>query len=198
MIRYYVLLICILGCSTMQEYDSATGTYTSETENVPFWRQATREQNIIKSLEANGRIKFIMVKEENKWADWILGAVMVLGGLGMAGGVIWLVYNLIYMAGKYVKSGIASIASGVCLFGGGYVMMEYLWALTILVVLAFIGGLVWLMWYLKENRGMFEVAVKTVEAAKHGAANEETHIKMRKIQGKHQPFFKKLKNEGKK
>ena len=190
-----VTLLTSTNCATLPVFNPAEGTFTKETEPVALWNIAEREAEILKALEAHGKLKVIRVKEENKWADWILGAIMVLGGLGMTGGVVWVIYNLIYLAGKYVKSGFLAIGAGIVLFGGGYMLMEYLWVLVTLLVLALAGGFVWLFWFVRDRRDEAEKVVHTIELAKLNDNTEATQNSLRSAQGKHQPFYKAIKDQ---
>jgi uncharacterized membrane protein len=189
------VFILIVGCSTVRQFDQAKGIFKAETEKIPCWKVQAREEGIINSLETHGKIKVIRVKEENKIADWLLGAVMALGALGLTGGIVWSVYSLIYLHGKFLKGGIAATVIGLILFGSAYLLMEYLWVLLVLIAICFVVGIFGIIYYIRDHADMAEVAVQTVEIAKEGSDDEETQDKMRDIQGVHQPFFKAIKDK---
>jgi len=198
MLKGIVLLIVafvLVSCVKLNKFDESTGTFENDKESVGLGSIAEREEGIKKSLKEHGKLKVVVIKERNPVTDWILGGMMALGAFSIVGGIVWTGYNILYMAGKFIKSGILAIAGGLVLFGSSYLLMEYLWVLLTLLGIAFAVGIGWLVWYLKENRGMFGAAVETVDVAIAGGDDTSTQDAMRKAQGKHQPFFKAMKNK---
>jgi hypothetical protein len=185
----------LIGCCNLRKFDESTGTFKNDTERVPCWKVAEREAGIIKSLRTHGKVVVEEVKEPNKWLNIICGIGMAIGGSLMIGGIVWTGYNLFYLGGKYIKSGILAVVSGVTILGCSYFLMEYTWVIVCLVSVAVVGGIVWLVWYMMDDHDRDLAAVNTVRIAMDGGDDENTQDRMRNAQGKHQQFFKKLKNE---
>jgi len=191
-ILFAVTFQAISSCATVPKFNPADGKFSKETETIACWNVSDYLDSIFVSLKMHGKLKIEMVKEKNAVTNWVLGAGMCLGGLFIFGGIVWLVYNLAYMGGKYTKSGILAITTGLLVFGCAYLLMEYLWVLLCVVGVGFVGSIVWLIWYMKENKKVVEAGVRSVEIAKHSGMGEDIRTELRSVQGNHQSFYKKM------
>lgn len=189
------VMVFITACGTVREFDAASGTFKKDKQSIAPWKVDERDDAIISALDEHGKIKVETVKERNPMFDWLVGGGMVTGALLMFLSIVWIAYNVAYLAAQYLKSGFLGFAVGLGTFAVSYLLSEYIGIVIGVLTAVFVGGVVWLVWYLKKERKKAEAAVKTVQLAKNDLFTNELKQEVRELQGEFQPMFKKIKNE---
>lgn len=195
MAMLFMVMTAMSACVALRKFDEKKAQFKEEKESVPLWKISEREDDIVNAMEREGHLSIEMVEPRNPVIDWVLGGCMAFGVLLTIVGLLWTAYNLIYLAGQYVKSGILGIVSGMAIYGLGYFLSEHVWILLTAMGVVTVGVCVWLIWYLKNERKKVEAAVRTTELAKNDLFTDCLKDEIRTIQGKHQPLFKKVKRE---
>jgi hypothetical protein len=182
------IIICVVAsCSTLHKYDPATATFGKETEKVPVWEIADREQEIMTSLEDHGKLKVIRVKEVNPVVQWVFGAGLAIGGILILLGIafIWIT------KGVKLLDGLCISGAGVTVFATFYLLDAYLIWICIAGGVALLGSILYISIFKKD---LTEKLIMSFEEQKeHSFGDVKKHVLA--TQGNKQEIISKLRKK---
>jgi len=159
-----ILATCIAGC-------------TGAGAGFKLWPKPPSEVDPL--LSATGRT-VQGVEKADIWAERVLSAGMVLGGVGFVIGLA------IAVGVGNVKTGLTACVTGLGVFFGSYAAYKYLWIAGAIVG---IGGLVLLcagVYTVLFNRGLVKSLIGSFEAQKNQEWSDDVADNVKTAQGKFQ------------
>lgn len=183
-----LIVVAVYSCASVRKFDASTATFSeTEKERILFWNVDDREDLIIESLDAHGKLKVIKVKEENPIIQWIFGAGLALGAVCILIGLgyIWMT------KGVKLVEGLLIIGFGVTDFALFYFLDRYIVWISIAVGLAFVASLVYIFFF---NKDLLEKLISSFEEQKEVKfSSVESHVKS--TQGNKQKVIAKIRKK---